>query len=148
MKTKQDFKDGKIIGVYNKNNKLIYIASTIMRIDKYLKIKVYKRIKSVPPLLTMPLASYAYQNEMGKGWTIKLLEDYPCDQRWKMMARVQQLVQIYKPIVNMHLKSFLNFTKLEKKGKKVKVQCPCCASSTEDSEDDCSESAEVITIYK
>ena len=136
MKINVDYQKGKIVGIYDKHNKLIYITSTIMDTDHFFKNIIYKRIFALPPKLTTPIASYAYQNDMGKGWSVKLLEEYPCDARWKMSARAQQLVCRYKPIVNMHLNAFSNFRRLEKRGKKIVVQCPCCVQDTDSSGDD------------
>ena len=138
MKTREAYRyeKGKIVGIYDRHNKLIYITSTIMDIVRFCKKIVYVRIFAIPPKLTTPIASYAYQNDMGKGWSVKLLEEYPCDAKWKMNARVQQLVRRHKPIVNMHLYALYNFRRIEKRGKKIVVQCPCCKSSSESSSGD------------
>ena len=141
---KIDYTRGKIVGIFDKNKKLIYITSTIMKIDDFFKSIVYKRITSLPPKLSTCIASYAYQNDMGKDWSIELLEEFPCDAKWKMVARVQRLVQKHRPIVNMHLNTFFNFRRINKRGRSFAVQCPCCKSSSESSsgEED-SDSAEV-----
>ena len=136
MKINVDYQKGKIVGIYDKHNELIYITSTIMDTDHFFKNIIHNMIFALPPKLTTPIASYAYQNDMGKGWSVKLLEEYPCDERWKMIARAQQLACRYKPIVNIHLNAFSNFRRLEKRGKKIVVQCPCCVQDTDSSGDD------------
>ena len=76
------------------------------------------------------IASYAYQDHMAIGWSIKLIQNYPCTEFWQIEGKTQMLINKFKPFVNMQMRAAERFYK-RTKIKRLTLQCPCCVSLDE-----------------
>ena len=130
-RTKYNYNNSKIFGIYDETNQLIYISHTTIKIDLHFYNIIRDRLMKLD--LRSQIASYAYQNDMATGWRIKLIKNHPCEQRWQVEAKTQKLINIYKPIVNMQIRAAERFYQITKI-KRQTIQCPCCVSLDDDSE--------------
>ena len=129
-RTKDNYHKSKIFGIYNDDNKLINIGHTTASLNTHFKVIIKHRIMKLD--VRAQIASYAYQDHMAIGWSIKLIQNYPCKERWQVEGVAQMLISKFKPIVNMQMRAadrFYQRTKI----KRLTLQCPCCVSSGEES---------------
>ena len=122
---------GKIFGIYNKDDILIYIGITTINLKDHLHDITTRRIFQIPPDLRSAIASYAYRDNFANGWTI---EEYPCDERWKLEGMAQILINQYKPFVNMQMRAAIRF-KENTKISRLTLECPYCIANEETNEE-------------
>ena len=128
-RTKGNYHTGKIFAIYDDNNRLIYISHTTVSIESHYDFIIRNRLMKLD--VRTQIASYAYQNDMAIGWSIKLIKKYPCKERWQIEAETQKLICRYKPFVNMQIRAAERFYKITKIKKRT-LQCPCCVSFEDD----------------
>ena len=128
-RTKDNYHNSKIFGIYNDNNKLIYIGHTTVNLRRHFDVIINHRLMKLD--VRAQIASYAYQNDMAIGWSIKLIQNYPCKERWQIEAKTQRLISRCRPIVNMQMRAAERFYE-RTKIKRLAIQCPCCVSFDED----------------
>jgi hypothetical protein len=127
-RTKDNYHNSKIFGIYNENNRLIYIGHTTINLQSHYDVIIRNRLMKLD--VRAQIASYAYQNDMAIGWSIKLIQNYPCKERWQVEGVAQMLISKFKPIVNMQMRAadrFYQRTQI----KRLTLQCPCCVSLDE-----------------
>ena len=129
MPHKGNYDNGKIFAIYDDNNRLIYIGHTTVSIKSHYNFIIRNRLMKLD--VRTQIASYAYQNDMAIGWSVKLIKKYPCKERWQIEAATQRLICRYKPFVNTQIRAAENFYKITNI-KKQTIQCPCCVGSFED----------------
>ena len=128
-RTKDNYHNSKIFGIYNDDDKLIYIGHTTAKLETHFKVIIKHRIMKLD--VRAQIASYAYQDHMAIGWSIKLIQNYPCKERWQIEAKTQRFISKFRPFVNMQMRAadtFYQRTKI----KRLTLQCPCCVSFDED----------------
>ena len=128
-RTKDNYHNSKIFGIYNENNRLIYIGHTTVNLQSHYDVIIRNRLMKLD--VRAQIASYAYQNDMAIGWSIKLIQNYPCKERWQIEAKTQRFISKFRPFVNMQMRAadtFYQRTKI----KRLTLQCPCCVSFDED----------------
>ena len=128
-RTKDNYHNSKIFGIYNENNRLIYIGHTTINLQSHYDVIIRNRLMKLD--VRAQIASYAYQNDMAIGWSIKLIQNYPCKERWQIEAKTQRFISKFRPFVNMQMRAadtFYQRTKIER----LTLQCPCCVSFDED----------------
>ena len=128
-RTKDNYHNSKIFGIYNENNRLIYIGHTTINLQSHYDVIIRNRLMKLD--VRAQIASYAYQNDMAIGWSIKLIQNYPCKERWQIEAKTQRFISKFRPFVNMQMRAadtFYQRTKI----KRLTLQCPCCVSFDED----------------
>ncbi len=128
-RTKDNYHKTKIFGIYNDDNKLIYIGHTTTTLKTHFKVIIRHRIMKLD--VRAQIASYAYQDSMAIGWSIKLLEEYPCAEFWQAQAKTQMYINRLRPIVNIIMKETQKFYK-RTKIKRLTIQCPYCISLDEE----------------
>ena len=127
-RTKDNYHNSKIFGIYNDDDKLIYIGHTTAKLETHFKVIIKHRIMKLD--VRAQIASYAYQDHMAIGWSIKLIQNYPCTEFWQIEGKTQMLINKFRPIVNMQMKATARFYKITKI-KRLTLQCPCCVSLVE-----------------
>ena len=128
-RTKDNYHKSKIFGIYNDDNKLIYIGHTTASLKTYFKVIIRHRIMKLD--VRAQIASYAYQDHMAIGWSIKLIQNYPCKERWQIEAKTQRFISKFRPFVNMQMRAadtFYQRTKI----KRLTLECPCRVSFDEE----------------
>ena len=128
-RSKDNYHNSKIYGIYNENNKLIYIGHTTISLQSHYDVIISSRLRKLD--VRPAIASYAYQNDMAIGWSIKLIKNFPCKERWQVEGVAQMLISKLKPIVNMQMRAadrFYQRTQI----KRLMLQCPCCVSYEDD----------------
>ena len=128
-RTKDNYHNSKIFGIYNDDNKLIYIGHTTANLQTHFNVIIKHRLVKLD--VRAQIASYAYQNDMAIGWSIKLIQNYPCTEFWQIEGKTQMLINKFRPIVNMQMKATERFYKITKI-KRLTLQCPCCISLDEE----------------
>ena len=131
-RTKANYHKSKIFGIYNENNRLIYIGHTTVNLQTHYNVIISNRIRKLD--VRAYIASYAYQNDMAIGWSIKLIKNFPCKERWQVEGKTQMLISKFKPFVNMQMRATERFYE-RTTIKRLTLQCPCCVSFEEHSED-------------
>ena len=129
MPHKGNYDNGKIFAIYDDKNRLIYIGHTTVSIKSHYDFIIRNRLMKLD--VRTQIASYAYQNDMAIGWSIKLIQNYPCKERWQIEAKTQRFISKFRPFVNMQMRAadtFYQRTKI----KRLTLQCPCCVSFDED----------------
>ena len=129
MPHKGNYDNGKIFAIYDDNNRLIYIGHTTVSIKSHYNFIIRNRLMKLD--VRTQIASYAYQNDMAIGWSIKLIKNFPCKERWQVEGVAQMLINKYKPFVNMQMRAADKFYQITNI-KRLTLQCPCCASFDED----------------
>ena len=128
-RTKDNYHKSNIFGIYNDDNKLIYIGHTTVNLRRHFDVIINHRLMKLD--VRAQIASYAYQDHMAIGWSIKLIQNYPCKERWQIEAKTQRFISKFRPFVNMQMRAadtFYQRTKI----KRLTLQCPCCVSFDED----------------
>ena len=128
-RSKDNYHNSKIYGIYNGNNKLIYIGHTTISLQSHYDVIISSRLRKLD--VRAQIASYAYQNDMAIGWSMKLIQNYPCKERWQVEGVSQMLINKYKPFVNMQMRAADKFYQITNI-KRLTLQCPCCVSFDED----------------
>ena len=123
--TKGNYHKGKIFAIYDDNNRLIYISHTTVTIESHYDFIIRNRLMKLD--VRTQIASYAYQNDMAIGWSIKLIKNFPCKERWQVEGVSQMLINKYKPFVNMQMRAADRFYQITNI-KRLTLQCPCCVS--------------------
>ena len=131
-RTKYNYNNSKIFGIYDETNQLIYISHTTIKIEIHFYNIIRDRL--IKHDLRTQIVSYAYQHDMATGWTIKLIKNHPCSQRWQVEAKTQKLIDIYKPIVNMQIRAAQRFYQ-KTQIKRQTIQCPCCVLLDDDEDE-------------
>ena len=124
-RSKDNYHNSKIFGIYNENNKLIYIGHTTVNLQSHYDVIISSRLRKLD--VRAQIASYAYQNDMAIGWSIKLIKNFPCKERWQVEGVSQMLINKYKPFVNMQMRAVDKFYQITNI-KRLTLQCPCCVS--------------------
>ena len=126
---KANYHNGKIFGIYNYSNRLIYIGHTTVNLQSHYNVIISNRLRKLD--VRAQIASYAYQNDMAIGWSIKLIQNYPCKERWQVEGVTQILVNKFRPFVNMQMRA-ADRSYQRTKIKRLTLQCPCCVSFEDD----------------
>ena len=114
-RTKDNYHNSKIFGIYNDDDKLIYIGHTTAKLKTHFKVIIKHRIMKLD--VRAQIASYAYQDHMAIGWSIKLIQNYPCTEFWQIEGKTQMLINKFRPIVNMQMRAadtFYQRTKIKR----------------------------------
>ena len=128
-RSKDNYHNSKIYGIYNENNRLIYIGHTTVNLQSHYDVIISSRLRKLD--MRPAIASYAYQNDMAIGWSIKLIKNFPCKERWQVEGVAQMLINKYKPFVNMQMRAADKFYQITNI-KRLTLQCPCCVSFDEE----------------